>query len=735
MPQASLAQSSAQSGATSLPAVTVAAPEARRRAAATPQRRVPRSSVQAANRNKPQPQRDVGFVETPRGPVNGYVAGRSSSGTKTNTPIIETPQSVSVIGAEQIRDQKPNKLDEVLRYTAGVRAGTFGADTRNDWWLIRGFKSDDVGLFLDGMQLFYTSYASWKLQPSNMQRVEVLRGPSAVLYGGSSPSGIVNVISKMPPAEPIRYVETGVNNFGNAYVGFDFGGPVATQPQDGKLFYRVVGQVQNGPTQVNFTPDNNYFIAPSVTWKPDADTTFTVLASASRQDTRGINFLPYVGTVTNASYGRIPTSFFGGDPSVDKFTREQEMLGYQFERHLTDDLTFRQNARFAHIDLTYRGYVGNDANQATATFNRYNWYAKNTANQADLDNQLEYRFNTGPVRHTMLFGVDLKGYQIDDYQAFGFGVPSISIFNPVYGGAETPLPTTPFRNFLITQKQAGTYLQDQMKLGDFTLVLSGRNDWVETTQDARDTGASVDSRNDSRFSGRAGLIYNFDNGIAPYVSYSTSYNPIIGLNAQNKLFLPEAGKQAEIGVKVAPKWFDGYFTVSAFDLVRQNVATTLPGSVPVLQNQTGEVTSRGIELEAVANPTKELKLVGAFTAYHLFNSRDLDPSLVGKTPTNTPELLVSGWADYTFKDGPLEGFGFGGGVRYIGSSWADTANTLEVPAVALGDLALHYERQNWRTAFNVINLTDKIYVASCASATSCFYGDRRRVTASVSYKW
>ncbi|MBR1128022.1 TonB-dependent siderophore receptor [Bradyrhizobium iriomotense] len=736
VPQASFAQSSTQSGAQNLPSVTVTAPEARRRAPASAARSAPRRSVQAANRSKPQPQRNAGFVETPRGPVRGYVAGRSSSGTKTDTPIMETPQSVSVIGAEQIRDQKPNKLDEVLRYTAGVRAGTFGADTRNDWWLIRGFKSDDVGLFLDGMQLFYTSYASWKLQPFNMERVEVLRGPSAVLYGGSSPSGIVNVISKMPPAEPIRYVETGVNNFGNAYVGFDFGGPVATQPQDGKLFYRVVGQVQNGPTQVNFTPDNNYFIAPSLTWKPDADTTFTVLASASRQDTRGINFLPYVGTVTNASFGKIPTSFFAGDPSVDKFTREQEMLGYQFERNLTDDVTFRQNARFAHVDITYRGYVGNDyGNQATATLNRYNWYAKNTANQADLDNQLEYRFNTGPVKHTMLFGVDLKGYQIDDYQAFGFGVSPVSIFNPVYGQAEVPLPSDPFRNFRITQKQAGTYLQDQMKLGNFTLVLSGRNDWVETTQDNRFTGATVDSRDDSRFSGRAGLIYNFDNGIAPYVSYSTSYNPIIGLNAQNRLFLPETGKQAEIGVKVAPKGFDGYFTASAFDLVRQNVATTLPGSVPVLQNQTGEVTSRGIELEAVANATKELKLIGAFTAYHLFNSKDLDPALVGKTPTNTPEMLVSGWADYTFKDGPLEGFGFGGGVRYIGASWADTANTLEVPAVVLGDLALHYEWQNWRTALNVINLTDKIYVASCASATSCFYGDRRRVTASVSYKW
>lgn len=734
LPQASLAQSPAQIGAQNIPSVTVTAPEARRRAISV-QRRAPRSSQQTVNRNRPQPPRNVGFVETPLGPVHGYVAGRSSSGTKTNTPIMETPQAVSVIGAEQIRDQKANKLDEVLRYTGGVRAGTFGADTRNDWWLIRGFKSDDVGLFLDGMQLFYTSYASWKLQTPNMERVEVLRGPSAVLYGGSSPSGIVNVISKMPPAEPVRFIETGVNNFGNAYVGFDVAGPVATSHENGKLFYRVVGQVQNGPTQVNFTPDNNYFIAPSVTWKPDADTRFTVLASASRQETRGINFLPYEGTVTNARFGKIPTSFFAGDPSVDKFTREQEMLGYQFERNLTDDLTFRQNARFAHVDVTYRGYVGNNwADINTASLGRYNWYAKNTANQANLDNQLEYRFNTGAVRHTMLFGVHLKGYQIDDYQAFNFGtVPSINVFNPAYG-FDIPLTGAPFRNFQITQKQAGTYLQDQMKLGNFTLVLSGRNDWVETTQAARDTGATLASRDDSRFSGRAGLIYNFDNGIAPYVSYATSYNPIIGLNAQNQLFLPETGQQTEIGVKVAPRGFDGYFTASVFDLKRQHVATTDP-VVTTLQNQTGEVTSRGIELEAVANATRELKLIGSFTAYHLFNSRDLDPSLVGKTPTNTPELLVSGWADYTFKDGPLAGFGFGGGLRYIGSSWADTANTLEVPAVVLGDLAFHYEWQNWRTALNVINLTDKIYVASCAAASSCFYGDRRRVTASVSYKW
>jgi iron complex outermembrane recepter protein len=740
LPKASLAQqsnsSSAGWGAQSLPPVEIAPSQARRRAAPVTQRRIQRATQITPPRQAQPPRRNAAVVENPLGPIDGYVARRSMTGTKTNTPIMETPQAISVIGREQIRDQKPGKFDEILRYSPGVLAGTFGADTRNDWFLIRGFKSDDVGLFLDGLQLFYTSYASWKLQPFNLERVEVLRGPSAVLYGGSSPSGIVNAISKMPPAEPIRYLETGVDNFGKAYFGFDVGGPVATSGENGKLFYRVVGQVQNGGTQVNFTPDNNYFIAPSVTYKPDADTTFTVLASASKTDTRGINFLPYVGTVVNAPFGRIPTKLFVGDPSIDTFQREQEMLGYQFERNLSDSVTFRQNARFAHVDVTYRGLVGNGyTNLAAGDLGRYNWYAKDTANQANLDNQLEYRFDTGPVKHTMLFGLDLRNYQIDDYQIFDFsGVPSINVFNPVYGLGNVPFSTAPFRNFLLTQRQLGTYLQDQIKSGGFTLVLSSRNDWVSTSQGDRALGTTLVNREDSKFSGRAGLIYNFDNGLAPYISYATSYNPVIGTNAANQLLLPETGEQAEVGLKFQPNGFDGHFTIAAFDLKRQNALTTDPNNF-MLQNQNGEVTSRGIELEAVANVAPGLKVIGAFTTYDLFISKDLNPALLGKSPTNTPQQMASGWADYTFQEGPLRGFGFGGGVRYIGKSFADIANTLVVPSVVLGDAAIHYEWQNWRAALNVINITDEIYVASCASVTSCFYGDRRRVTASLGYKW
>ncbi|MEH2479118.1 iron complex outermembrane receptor protein [Nitrobacteraceae bacterium AZCC 2146] len=732
----SLAQQSnaaaSQSGVQPLPPVVVSQPEQRRRAAAAP-RRTPRATRSAAASRVPVAKRDAPFVESPRGAIRGYVANRSMAGTKTNTPINETPQAISVIGAEQIRDQKPKKFDEIVRYTPGIVGGYFGADTRNDWFLIRGFKSDDNSLFLDGIQLFSTAFATWKLQPFNLERVEVLRGPSAVLYGGSSPSGIVNAVSKLPPSEPIRYIEAGVDNFGNGYTAFDFGGPVAISPENGKLYTRLVGQVQGGGTQTDFTPNNNFFIAPSVTWKPDADTSLTVLASASYNQTRVQNFLPYVGTVTAAPFGKIGTGLFASDPSVDSFRREQEMLGYQFERNLSDNVTFRQNARYAHTDVTLSTLqgLGYATTPAAADLARGNFFTHGIGNQADLDSQLEYRFNTGILSHTTLFGLDLKHYSIDDYQGFG-AATSLNLVNPVY----TPTAQfngTPYQNATLTQNQLGVYVQDQIKLDRLTLVLSGRNDWVGTDNDNH-IGAGL-SRDDSKFSGRAGLIYNFDNGVAPYVSYATSYNPVVGTNfSTNSLLLPETGQQTEVGVKFQPVGFDGHFGIAWFDLKRQNALTTDPNNANfTLQN--GEVTSRGLELEAVANLAPGFKVIGSFTTYDLFVSKDANPALVGTVPTNTPRQMASGWADYTFQDGPLRGFGFGGGVRYIGSSFADTANLLPVPSVMLGDAAIHYEWQNWRVALNAVNVTDEIYVASCATASSCFYGDRRRVTASVGYKW
>ncbi|HVX77502.1 MAG TPA: TonB-dependent siderophore receptor [Bradyrhizobium sp.] len=746
---ASAQQSTNGTPSTELPPVVVHGPStpkvshtekpARQSASAGAAKRTRRGTRTAAASSKPSaPNAQSAQVgQDPRGPINGYVADRSLTGTKTNTSLMETPQSISVIGREEIRDQNPGNFAEALRYAPGVSAQTFGADTRNDWFQIRGFSAQDVGLFLDGLQLSASyGYATWKFPPFGIERIDILRGPSAMLYGGSGPGGFVNIISKTPPLTAQNYIETGINSFGNGYLNFDFGGPVATRSgSNSDLYYRLLGTVKGGDTQTAFTPDNNYFIAPSVTYKPDADTTLTILASAWRNDTRVENFLPYVGTAVNAPFGRIPTGLFASDPRDDYFRREQEMIGYQFEKKLTDDLTFRQNGRFAHNDVEFQTLLGNgyvNGDPSTAQLSRFNDFAHDNAIQADLDSSLEYRFATGPVQHTALAGVDLKSYQLTDLQAFDFSTPALNLLNPVYGVPQG-FPSTLFEDQTITQKQAGLYAQDQLKLGRLTLVLSGRNDWVNTSDDNRLLAS--DTRDDSKFSGRAGLIYNTDLGIAPYVSYATSFNPVIGTNSSTgQLFAPETGEQTEAGVKIQPTGFDGHFGAAVFNLKRQNVPETDPNNV-LATVQTGEVTSRGIELEAVANVLPGLKVTGSFTNFDIFVSKDVNPALIGTVPTNTPSEMASVWGDYTFQSGPLTGFGFGAGLRYNGISYADTANSLVVPAYVLADLAVHYEIKNWRFALNVTNITDKIYVANCQTSTACFYGDRRRAVASISYKW
>jgi iron complex outermembrane receptor protein len=665
--------------------------------------------------------------------TQGYVAPRTKTATKTNTPWIETPQSVSTITAEQMRDQKAMSLTEIVRYSPGIRGETFGSDFRNDWFLLRGFTAQNEALFLDGMQLFYTSYASWKLTPFALDSLDVLRGPSASLYSGGSPGGVVNATSKKPPFEPLRYVEVGVNNYGNRYLAFDLGGPLAVSSDHGKFYYRLTGWTQSGNTQVDRTKNDNYFINPALTWKPNMETTLTLLASVAQTRTNGLNFLPYVGSVTAAPFGKISTSLFTGEPGVDEFRRDQQMIGYQFETALSDSVTFRQNARYAHNNVSIKQIygVGYLTTPAAANLARFAFWDSPDANQLNLDNQLEYKFKTGSMSHTALFGIDAKQYTIDDFGAFA-AAPSLNLLNPVY--TVTAMPAgAPFQSYFFTQRTGGVYAQDQIKWDRLLLTLSGRYDLVRNENHNRI--GSDQARNDGKFSGRAGLSYLLPMGFAPYVTYSTSYNPVVGVNSvTGQLLEPETGKQTEVGVKYEPAWFNGHLSAAYFDLTRQNVITTDPNNA-LLSTQTGAITSRGWEFEAVSNPAPGLKLTAAYTVYDIKTTADLNAANIGKVPAGVPQQFGSVWADYTFQTGFLRGFGFGGGVRYVGSSYADPANTLPVDAYTLFDAAVHYEINGWRAAINVANLADKTYVASCASASACYYGDRLRTTASLSYKW
>lgn len=669
-----------------------------------------------------------GAKESATGPVEGYTAHRSESGTKTDTSLAETPQAISVVGREQMEAQQAQSVVEATRYTPGVRAETFGGDSRNDWFLMRGFPAQESGYYLDGLQLFSSSFATWRVEPFGLERIEAVRGPSSALYGGGNPGGLLELVSKQPPSQPVRHVEAGIDEYLNGYGAVDVGGPI--DPEHAHWLYRVTALGRGGNTQVAFTDNNRLFIAPSLTWRPIDGLSLTLHGSYLLDLTRGQNFLPYVGTVVDAPYGRIPTQLFTSDPSLDRFRRDQALVGYEFNYHINDTWSVRQNLRYGHLAIDFKTLygVGYDGAPEGGQLARGNFVTTPRAGLFSLDNQAEARFSTGPVRHTVLVGLDYKHYVLDDEQGYEAG-PSLDLLHPTYG-SYTPTESR-YALSQNRQDQLGVYVQDQVKLlQQLQLMLTGRHDWVGLHLDNHlFPDSSYDGAQDA-FSGRAGLLYSFDMGLSAYASASRSFNPIPGTNADGALFQPERGTQFEAGVKYQPWESPVSLGLSVFELWREN-ALTADGFV---QRQIGEVRSRGVELEANVSLTQGLNLVGSASLYQIAITQGVDLEL-GKRPPGVPDVLTSLWLDYTLPRGPLKGLGAGVGGRYVGDSFADRANTLAVPAFLLMDAGVHYTIKQWRAAINASNLLDTTYVSSCSSETACFYGSRRRAMLNVGYSW
>ncbi|MCB8821826.1 TonB-dependent siderophore receptor [Microvirga rosea] len=674
------------------------------------------------------------------GPINGYVPSRTATGSKTDTPIEQIPQAVSVIGREEMEDRQVQKVDEALRYTAGVYAQPFGLDSDTDWFYIRGFDAGQTGVFLNNLPLYQYGFGGFYIDPFVLERIEVLKGPASALYGGSASGGIVNLVSKRPTTEPLRYIEAGINSWGNGYGAFDFGGAL---DKDKIWSYRLTGKLSGGGWETRKADDFRGVIAPAFTLRPNAGTELTLLSSYQYIDLKHTGgFLPYVGTVVPAPFGRISRRFYYDEPGVDLYRRQQAMLGYEFKHDINDVWTVRQNFRYARTDSKERGpYPYGYLDPATGfpgpvpfgpdfLLYRIGFNHHTVVNTLSLDNQAEAKFGTGPLNHTLLLGLDYKYYNIDHIQASGGGTP-ISAVNPIYGAPQGP--AVPYLDQNLTMNQLGFYAQDQIRLGGWIATLNGRYDRV-TMNSTDKVGAANFSENTGEFSGRAGLGYEFANGLVPYVAVSRSFNPLIGSDVRGRAFEPETGQQYEVGLKYKPTSFDGLITAALFDLTRQNTLTTDPTNV-FFQAQLGEVRSRGFEIEGQANIGKGLKAVASVTAYNIEITKDSNLALIGKRPNVVPEFIASTWLDYTVQDGMFKGLGFGAGVRYNGFSYADNENLLKVPSSTVFDAAIRYTYDNFTIALNVNNIFDREYVSSCQTQYTCNYGAGRVATLKASYKW
>ena len=733
-----------------LPAVTVDAPNRTRpsaRAVRRPQSAAPARSAARRNPGAALPVADTGRAtsagERANGPVTGYLATRSATGTKTDTPLLETPQAISIVTRDQIQAQGAQTVMEALHYTPAVSLEAFNTGAFFDNVKIRGFSAPT---YVDGLRVPTDGalFAVPRFETYGLERIEVLKGPSSGLYGQSDPGGLLNLVSKRPRATPHYEIEGTFGSYDRFQGAFDIGGPV---DKNGEVLYRIVGLARQSDTQTNFVQDNKLFIAPSLTWRPSIDTSFTLLSHYQKIDNQGYQqYVPGQATLLPNPFGRLSRSTYLGEPGHDRYKLEQASVGYAFEHRLDNNLQVRQNLRYLEITNDMVAMRG-DALVADRFFLRTPIHVDARARNLAIDNQLQADFSTGPLIHKVLAGFDFLDTRSSNLSKLASSLAlysPIDIFNPVYGGPIAPVSAlTDFINIHTTQQQAGLYLQDQVKLDRWTLSLTGRQDWASTENVS--TGfvplPGTYRRSDGASTGRVGLNYLFDTGLSPYANYSTSFVPNSGVSMQGVSFKPTTGEGKEIGLKFMPTGTNLMVTAALFEINQDNVVTADPVN-PLFNIQTDAARVRGFELEARGNVTREFEIVAGYSALKPEVTKSVAGN-VGKYLPNVNLDQASFWGKYTWYDGGLAGFGLGAGVRYVGESYGDAANTIHIPSYTLFDATVSYDLayarphlKGWKAQVNATNIANTYYVSSCQTALAyCGLGTGRTVLGTLRYAW
>jgi iron complex outermembrane receptor protein len=661
----------------------------------------------------------------------------STTATKTGMPVLETAQSISTVTRKQLDEQSPQTVSEALRYTAGVLADR-DSNTRYNSVFLRGFGAFGTATsyvsFLDGLKLPRgQAFAQAAIDPYLLDRIDVLKGPSALLYGQISPGGLVNQVSRRPAADAAHEILLEGGTDGRAQAGFSSQGKLN---DDGTLLYSLSAIGRHADSRYDRVHENRYAVAPAITWRPSADTSLTLSAYYQKDPDGGYFNSIYPRFLAPSQYkDDLGRRVNVGDPGFDAFKREQHGAGYQFEHRASAALTLRSRLRYADIDSDFSSLQMAAPLSADGILARQALRSIEDVRGVSMDNQAQFDFATGAVQHTVLAGLDYQ-YTRSNWRYNWGPAPSLDVADPRYGQPIGPLAT--IIDSRQTLRQTGAYVQDQLRYGGWRATLGVRHDWTEQGTDNRLAGTTVDQSSEAT-SYRAGLLYLFDNGIAPYASYSTSFEPNVGVDAGSKPFVPSKARQYEVGLKYQPTGMDALFTVSAFD-IRQRDAL-VPDALG-FNTQEGRIRSRGLEFEARGQATSRLELIAALTLLDTKVTQAAVAANDGKRPQAVPRYFGSVWANYAFATPALHGLTAGAGVRVVGSSYADNANTVKADGYTLVDASLRYDfgarfasLKGLEGRLNVNNLFDKTYYSSCSSDYYCQYGNGRQILAGLRYRW
>ena len=651
------------------------------------------------------------------------VTATASTATKTDTPILRIPQAIEVVTVEEMQDRGAQNIREALKYTAGVYNG--GDDSRGDFNIVRGFESV---LYVDGLKRNYGFVYMPRPEIATLERVEVLVGPASVLYGAGSSGGLTNMQSKRPQFDFGGSASVSYGTFDRKEATVDVTGPLSDT-----LAARFVGVVRDSDSRMDFTRNDRIVAQGALTWRPGDRTDITAIGIYQEDhNPPNYNVMPIVGSLFALPGQRIRNSSFFGEPGINRGDKEYTAVSLLATHEFSDAFSFRSSSRYTWANTkqaeyylaTYLSPGGPlDPFLPGTTMVPRNLFAINIKYRTfNTDNGVAFKFDTGPVSHQLLAGVDYSYFKQVSGQAFIENAGAIDVYNPVYGNAPTPV-----FNFFNTQilKQTGFYLQDQVDFGEVaSLVLGIRRDRYSKV----DVGQPVEIT--KKTTKRAGLTINATSTLAPYISYSESFLPISGLNQFGSTYQPLSGKQKEIGIKWQPLRTT-MLRVSLYDLKENNALRTDPAN-PLNQIQTGSVKSKGVEFQANHNVTDDFSLTAAFSYGKVRLSGE------GRQRDDTPKYLASIFGTKTVELTSDIDMRLGGGVRYQGKQTSDPfggAFVVETPGYTLVDALVAFDYKAWTLQFNAINLFDDVYYPSCSAFGSCANGEPRTVQGTLSFRF
>lgn len=665
------------------------------------------------------------------------VTGVVNAGVKTDTPLIELPQPVTIISSDRFLSQGSISISDTVKYSAGVLANPYGRDTRVDGFNIRGI---DALQFRDGMRDIFSYYASITSDPYNFSRVEIVRGPASVLFGQGSIGGLVNLVSKTPEFRTGGEVNLVYGSFDRKEALADVNVALTDT-----LAVRGVARVRDADTYIANVPDDRVMFAPSIRWQPTANTD-VILNGLYQEDDSGSTstFLPIVGTFrpNPAAPGRLDQYTSLAKPGWDRYAGRSLQGGGSLTHRFSDNVRLSLKARYIDSDLDYYSRYTDSYTNPTNPFLPYGddgrtigvtiGASKARMNVFSTDNNLQFDFTTGAnVEHKLLLGVDYSWNKVGKINTYGSEI--VDLYDIDYDALTELEATGPYT--YESQKQLGFYIQDQIRFFDrVSLVLGARRDRVTSSAGSTDHATTF----------RAGIIGEIGAGFSPFFSYTESFLPVAGsiTNPDGSIgspFRPQTGTQYEAGVKWVPER-NTLVTVTGFHIKERNRVLYLPNNATT---QSGELTTKGVEVEA------SHILPGNFELLVNYGYNELD-SEVNSSLDYMPRHTASVWSTKTFGKRDGAQLRLGAGVVYNGNSKstgpldpyglnpvipAGTLYTIVTPSRTTVDALAEISWQNYRLALNATNLLNNEYYASCLARGDCFMGAPRNVMATLGFRF